>query len=78
MYILDNTDVIWRYISEKHQIVVKVEDDPNRQRLFAAMVAAAANSSAAAASQVATSSQQSSLSSYMDVASSQERIMMET
>lgn len=46
LFIQDNSDVIWRYISEKHQIVVKVEEDPNRQRLFAAMVAAASSAAA--------------------------------
>lgn len=36
-------DMIWKYIStEKHQILVKVEEDPNRQKIFAAMAAAAA------------------------------------
>lgn len=42
LYILDDSDVIWRYISERHQILVKVEDDPNRQKIFAAMAAASA------------------------------------
>lgn len=42
LYILDNSDMIWRYTStEKHQILVKVEEDLNRQKLFAAMAAAA-------------------------------------
>lgn len=42
LYILDNTDMIWRYTStEKHQILVKVEEDLNRQKMFAAMAAAA-------------------------------------
>jgi hypothetical protein len=45
LFILDNSDVIWRYISEKHQILVKVEEDPNRQKIFAAMVAASAAAS---------------------------------
>lgn len=46
LYILDNTDMIWRYTSvEKHQILVKVEEDLNRQKLFAAMAAAAVASS---------------------------------
>jgi hypothetical protein len=41
--ILDNTDTIWRYVADKQQIMVKVEEDPNRQKLFAAAIAAAAN-----------------------------------
>lgn len=42
LYILDNSDMIWRYTStEKHQILVKVEEDLNRQKLFAAMAASA-------------------------------------
>ncbi|CAF0749231.1 unnamed protein product, partial [Brachionus calyciflorus] len=45
LYMLDNTDMIWRYTSsEKHQILVKIEEDPTRQKLFAAMAAAAAAS----------------------------------
>ena len=41
LYILDNSDTIWRYVAEKHQIAVKVEEDANRQKLFAAAMAAA-------------------------------------
>ncbi len=41
LYILDNADTIWRYLNEKTQILVKVEEDPNRQKLFAAAIAAA-------------------------------------
>ena len=44
LYILDDADIVWRYTAEKHQILVKVEEDPNRQKLFAALAAAAAAS----------------------------------
>ncbi len=43
LFILDEMDIVWRYAPEKHQIVVKVEEDPTRQKLFAALAAAAAN-----------------------------------
>ena len=42
LYIMDDANTIWRYLSEKHQILVKVEEDPNRQKMFAAAMAAAA------------------------------------
>ena len=44
LFILDDMDIVWRYTTEKHQIIVKVEEDPNRQKLFAALAAAAAAS----------------------------------
>jgi hypothetical protein len=47
LFILDEMDVVWRYTAEKHQILVKVEEDPTRQKLFAALAAAAASASAA-------------------------------
>ena len=44
MNILDNNDLVWRYISpERYQILVKVEEDPNRQKIIAAMQAHSAN-----------------------------------
>jgi hypothetical protein len=42
LYIVDNADIVWHYLAEKHQIAVKVEEDPVRQKLFAALAAAAA------------------------------------
>lgn len=41
LFLLDEMDIVWRYAAEKHQIVVKVEEDPTRQKLFAALAAAA-------------------------------------
>ena len=67
LFILDDSDVIWRYICERQQITVKVEDDPNRQRLVAMAAAMAA---------AATSSTISSQpSSYPESLTSQERMM---
>lgn len=54
IYILDNSDVIWRYIAEKQQILVKVEEDPNRQKIFAAMAAASAASNQPTTSTIVT------------------------
>lgn len=43
LFLLDEMDIVWRYTAEKHQILVKVEEDPTRQKLFAALQAAAAS-----------------------------------
>jgi hypothetical protein len=61
--ILDDSDTIWRYVAERQQILVKVEEDPNRQKMFAAAMAAAA--AAAAASQQASQNTLPSTSSNM-------------
>ena len=58
LYIVDNSDVIWHYLAEKHQIFVKVEEDPNRQKLFAAAMAAMASSNAQAQSSASQQVQQ--------------------
>ena len=44
LYIVDNSDIVWHHSAERHQILVKVEEDPARQKLFAALAAAAAAS----------------------------------
>lgn len=44
IYIVDSMDVVWHYLAEKHQMLVKVEEDPVRQKLFAALAAAATSS----------------------------------
>jgi hypothetical protein len=52
LYIIDETDQVWHYIAEKHQTIqVKVEEDPVRQKLFAAYAAANAASNATPAQQ---------------------------
>ncbi len=52
LYIVDDSDNVWHYLSEKHQILVKVEEDPARQKLFAALAAAAAATTSAAANNI--------------------------
>jgi hypothetical protein len=51
LFILDDCDNVWRHTAEKHQIAVKVEEDPNRQKLFAALAQAQALSSSATLAQ---------------------------
>jgi len=41
-------DIVWHYLDYKNQILVKVEEDPVRQKLFAALAANASNAAAAA------------------------------
>ncbi len=48
LYMIDDLDIAWHYLDHKNQINVKVEEDPVRQKLFAAL--AASNAAAAAAS----------------------------
>lgn len=44
LYIVDDMDVFWHYLAEKQHMSVKVEEDPARQKLFAALAAAASSS----------------------------------
>ena len=45
LYILDDMDIVWRYFGERQQILIKVEEDANRQKLLAALAANAAATS---------------------------------
>lgn len=55
---MDDLDIVWHYLDCKNQILVKVEDDPVRQKLIAALNAstAAAAAAAAASSTISNSS----------------------
>ncbi len=44
LYIVDELDMFWHYLAEKQNLPVKVEEDPARQKLFAALAAAASTS----------------------------------
>ncbi len=54
LYIHCDLDIVWHYLDYKNQILVKVEEDPIRQKLFAAL--AASNAAAAASSSVTINS----------------------
>ncbi len=41
LHIVDELDMFWHYLAEKQHLQVKVEEDPARQKLFAALAAAA-------------------------------------
>ena len=54
LYMVDNLDIVWHHSAERHQILVKVEEDPARQKLFAALAAAAAASASSTTNPVVT------------------------
>ena len=59
LYILDDMDIVWRYFGERQQILIKVEEDANRQKLLAALAASAAANNATTSTQANLAQQQS-------------------
>jgi hypothetical protein len=43
LYIVDEQDIVWHYLTERQHMIVKVEEDPLRQKIYAAMVNSSSN-----------------------------------
>lgn len=39
LYIVDEQDKVWHYLTDRQQMTVKVEEDPMRQKIMAAIAA---------------------------------------